>query len=100
MIARRWSRAAGTVTVLVALLLIPVGARGDEPSPTGSRLKEVAVSAEDQRTTVVIKTSGSPTYRTEVMDSPARIVIDFDDTSYGWKKTPQAIATGPVKQIR
>ena len=82
------------------MLVLPYGAWGDEPAPTGSRLKEVAVSAEDQRTTVVIKTSGSPTYRTEVIDSPARVVIDFDDTTYGWQKTPLAVTTSPIKQIR
>src|SRR5262245_44124415 len=99
MIPRR-SLSALAVGSIVALLLVPYGVWGDEPAPTGSRLKEVAVSAEDQRTTVVIKTAGSPTYRTEVMDSPARLVIDFDDTTYGWQKTPLAVTTSPVKQIR
>mgnify|MGYP003693833177 CR=1 FL=1 len=34
------------------------------------------------------------------MDHPYRLVVDFDDTSYGWRKTPLSVDAEPLKQIR
>ena len=34
------------------------------------------------------------------MDRPFRLVFDFDNTLYGWKKTPVSVGAGPVKEIR
>ena len=34
------------------------------------------------------------------MDHPYRLVVDFDDTSYGWRKTPLSVDADPLKQIR
>jgi hypothetical protein len=34
------------------------------------------------------------------MDHPYRLVVDFDDTSYGWRKTPLSVDSEPLKQIR
>lgn len=50
--------------------------------------------------TVFVKTSGAAKYQAELIDSPARLVVDFEDTTYGWRKTPLAVSSGPLKQIR
>ena len=28
------------------------------------------------------------------------LVVDFEDTTYGWRKTPLSVSVGPLKQIR
>src|SRR4029450_13885794 len=34
------------------------------------------------------------------MAPPYRLVVDFNDTSYGWRKTPLSVDSDPLKQIR
>src|SRR5690349_6426644 len=34
------------------------------------------------------------------MDRPSRLVLDFANTTYGWRKTPLTIGPEPLKQIR
>jgi type IV pilus assembly protein PilQ len=65
-----------------------------------ARLHDVKVSTDEQGVTVRLKTSGSPTYRTELIDSPARIVIDLADTTYSWRKSALPVSTAPITQIR
>src|SRR2546425_7713126 len=49
---------------------------------------------------VDVKTSGPPRYRSELMDGPYRLVLDFEDTLYHWTVGPLAIDIDPVKTIR
>jgi type IV pilus assembly protein PilQ len=35
-----------------------------------------------------------------LIDTPTRLVIDFEDTEYAWRKTPLALSQAPLKQIR
>jgi type IV pilus assembly protein PilQ len=87
------------VSRLALLCLLPTvaGAQEAQPSP---RLSEVAVVQESGTTVVHIKTSGAAKYRTEFIDSPARLVIDLDETTYAWRKTPLAVTSEPLKAIR
>jgi type IV pilus assembly protein PilQ len=66
----------------------------------GVELRDVTVNAQPDSVTVLVKTSREPKYQAELMDHPYRLVVDFDDTSYGWRKTPLSVDAEPLKQIR
>jgi type IV pilus secretin PilQ/predicted competence protein len=82
------------------LLLLPIGAVADAQSAPGIELRDVTVTTQPDSVTIVVKTTGEVKYQAELVDHPYRLVLDFDDTSYGWRKTPLAVATEPLKQIR
>ena len=82
------------------LLLLPIGAVADAQSAPGVELRDVTVTTQPDSVTIVVKTTGEVKYQAELVDHPYRLVLDFDDTSYGWRKTPLAVATEPLKQIR
>jgi type IV pilus assembly protein PilQ len=64
-----------------------------------TRLTDVTVGSRDDATTVTVKMSAAPKYHAALID-PRRLVIDFEDTQYEWKKTPQPGTTDPIKEIR
>ncbi|MGH7277365.1 MAG: AMIN domain-containing protein, partial [Candidatus Rokuibacteriota bacterium] len=64
------------------------------------RLTDVKVVSESEATAVHIKTAGAVKYRAELIEDPSRLVIDFEDTVYGWRRAPLDVATPPVRQIR
>jgi type IV pilus assembly protein PilQ len=82
------------------LLLLPIGAVADAQSAPGIELRDVTVTTQPDSVTIVVKTTGEVKYHAELMDRPYRLVLDFDDTSYGWRKTPLAVQAEPLKQIR
>ena len=81
-----------------ALIALSVAVASGEPTPL--RLTDVIVSAEPDAVTVHVKTASVPRYRAELIDSPHRLVLDLESTSYGWRKTPLDVDTEPIKQIR
>jgi len=81
---------------LVVVMLISVAGAGAE---TPTRLTDVSVSTSDDATTVTVKTGTLPKYHASLID-PRRLVIDFDDTQYQWRKTPLPGTTDPIKEIR
>lgn len=94
-------RAACAPTLNAALMLALLGpAAWAQPSDGPARLTDVAVESVDDTVAVSIATMGAPKYRLELMDGPFRLVFDFDNTLYGWKKTPVPVGAGPVKEIR
>jgi type IV pilus assembly protein PilQ len=82
------------------LLLVPFGAVADAQTAPTTELRDVTVSTQPDAVTIVVKTTGEVKYQAELMDRPHRLVLDFDDTSYSWRKTPLAVGTEPLKQIR
>jgi type IV pilus assembly protein PilQ len=84
------------VVGLAAVVLISVAGAGAE---TPARLTDVSVSTRDDATSVAVKTGGVPKYRASLID-PRRLVVDFEDTQYEWRKTPVAGAAEPIKEIR
>jgi type IV pilus assembly protein PilQ len=82
------------------LLLLPIGAVADAQSAPGIELRDVAVTTQPDSVTIVVKTTGEVKYQAELLDRPYRLVLDFDDTSYAWRKTPLAVEAEPLKQIR
>ena len=82
---------------LAVMMLISVARAGAE---TPTRLTDVTVNAGDgASTTVTVKTTGAPKYHAMLVD-PHRIVVDFDDTQYQWRKTPLAARAEPIEEIR
>jgi type IV pilus assembly protein PilQ len=65
-----------------------------------TQLRDVTVSTQADSVTVIVKTTGDVKYQAELIDRPHRLVLDFDDTRYSWRKTPLAVGTEPLKQIR
>ncbi len=80
---------------LTAVMLISVAlAWAEEP-----RLTDVSIGSRDDATTVTVKTGAAPKYHAALVD-PRRLVIDFENTQYGWRKTPMPGTTDPIKEIR
>jgi type IV pilus assembly protein PilQ len=87
-----------SIAVALLLLLLPIGAVVDAQAPT--ELRDVSVSTQPDAVTIVVKTTGEVKYQAEMVDRPDRLVLDFSNTSYGWRKTPLNVETEPLKQIR
>src|SRR5947207_2699827 len=81
---------------LAVVMLISVAGSGAE---TPTRLTEVAVSAIDGATYVVVTTGGMAKYQAKFVD-PHRLVIDFEDTRYQWRTAPLPGSGDPITEIR
>jgi type IV pilus assembly protein PilQ len=82
----------------VALIsLLPAGAWAQSPPV---ELRDVAVSKQADTVTVVVKTTGEPRYQADLVDSPYRLVLDFDNATYAWRRKPLPVDVEPVTQIR
>jgi type IV pilus assembly protein PilQ len=95
---RRVQLASGLALALLVPASWPDAAHA--ASPRG-RLSDVTVSSEAETVTVTVKTSGPARYQADLIDGPARLVVDLEDTAYGWRRTPLDVAgTPPLRQIR
>jgi type IV pilus assembly protein PilQ len=100
MTMRRVGLVRRTLAGALLLLLLPIGAVVDAQAPRGTELRDVSVTTQPDAVTVVVKTTGEAQYQAELVDQPYRLVLDFSDTSYGWRKTPLTVEADPLKQIR
>ena len=82
------------------LLLLPVGTVAEAQTAAATELRDVTVSTQPDAVTIMVKTTGEVKYQAELMDRPHRLVLDFDETSYAWRKTPLTVSSEPLKQIR
>jgi type IV pilus assembly protein PilQ len=92
----------GFARSLVLMALVPaVAAAGEHHTPAATaRLDDVAVASEPDATIIRLKTSGRPKYHAELIDSPPRVVVDLEETTFAWRP-PRLDATAPlVRQIR
>ena len=87
-------------TLVIALLAPAAGGLADEPPAATAKLEDVSVAAEGDSTVVRIKTSSPRRYQANLIDTPYRLVVDLEDTTYNWRKTPLVAAAGPLIQIR
>jgi type IV pilus assembly protein PilQ len=85
---------------LALLLLLPAGNQADAQQAATIKLSDITVATQPDSVTVFVKTSAPAKYQAELIDSPTRLVIDFQDTDYAWRKTPLSVSAGPLKQIR
>jgi len=90
--------------LLLGLCLVGgLAAPGSGESPTEEsliELREIAVEPRDGGLAVQIKMSGPAAYQTSLIDTPTRLVIDLESTSYAGRKTPLAVGMDPLRQIR
>lgn len=94
----RWTLLA---TALVLGLALTVGqSRGEEVRAPAAKLEDVSIMAQGDLVVVRLKTSQPRRYRADLIDTPYRLVLDFQDTTYAWRKTPLITTTGPLVQIR
>ncbi len=82
------------------LLLLPVGQQATAQSGPATRLSNIKVTTQEDTATIFVKTSTPPKYQADLIDSPTRLVIDFEDTEYAWRKTPLALSPAPLKLVR
>jgi len=87
-------------TLVIAVLAPAAAGLADEPATATARLEEVSVAAEGDATVVRIKTSSPRRYQANLIDTPYRLVVDLEDTTYAWRKTPFVTTAGPLIQIR
>ncbi len=92
-------------TLVVATLLLGLAtaagpSRGAEVSIPASRLEEVNVAHEGDSVIVRLKTSGTRRYHADLIDHPYRLVIDLDNTTYAWQRTPIVTSAGPLLAVR
>jgi type IV pilus secretin PilQ/predicted competence protein len=88
------------VAVALLLLLLPVSPGAIAQQASGVELRDVTVTTQPDSVTVMVKTSGEPKYQAELIDHPYRLVVDFNDTNYSWRKTPLSVDAEPLKRIR
>src|SRR5437867_9170745 len=85
----------------LGLMLVLTGSLAvAQQAPATARLSDITVAKQPDAVTVFVKTSAPAKYQAELIDSPTRLVIDFEDTDYAWRKTPLNVAASPLKQIR
>jgi type IV pilus assembly protein PilQ len=89
-----------SIAVALLPLLLPIGGVVDAQAPPGTELHDVTVNPQPDAVTIAVKTSGEVKYQAEMVDRPYRLVLDFSNTSYGWRKTPLNVETEPLRQIR
>jgi type IV pilus assembly protein PilQ len=82
------------------VLLLTTGAVAGAQTAPEVRLQDVSVTTQPDSVTIIVKTSGEAKYQAELMDRPTRLVLDFENTTYAWRKTPLTIGPEPLKQIR
>jgi len=81
---------------LAVMMLISVSGAGAEMP---ARLTDVTVDTKSDATSVTVKMGGVPRYQASLID-PRRLVVDFEETEYEWRKTPLPVAANPIKEIR
>jgi hypothetical protein len=91
---------------IVALLLVALGAlpaAAQAPAASAVPLVELTEATIVERDTAVevwVRLSREARYQSELMDSPYRLVLDFDDTAYRWVKYAVPVVAEPVRQLR
>jgi type IV pilus secretin PilQ/predicted competence protein len=87
------------VSSVALLLLLPAGVAAS-PQTGAAQLSDITVTTQEDTATIFVKTSAPPKYQADLIDTPTRLVIDFEETDYAWRKTPLSVTQAPLKQIR
>ena len=88
------------VVFVLMLLLAASGSTAAQQTAATVKLSDITVATQPDAVTVFIKTSAPVKYQAELIDTPTRLVIDFEDTDYVWRKTPLDVSASPLSQIR
>jgi hypothetical protein len=81
--------------VLIAVALV-TAAHAQEPAA----LTEATVVEREGFVEVWVRLTRPSRYQAEMMDSPHRLVLDFDETAYRWMVKPVPVAPEPVRELR
>lgn len=86
------------LALLVTLLALPATATAQgEPS---IELTEATIVERDEAIEVWVRLSRPAKYQGDLMDSPWRLVLDFEDTVYRWTTRPLPVSADPVRELR
>src|SRR5262245_10380747 len=88
------------VVFVLMLLLAASGSTAAQQTAATVKLSDITIATQPDAVTVFIKTSAPVKYQAELIGTPARLVIDFEDTDYVWRKTPLDVSASPLAQIR
>jgi len=88
------------VVFVLMLLLAASGQVAAQQTAATVKLSDITVATQPGAVTVFVKTSAPAKYQAELIDTPTRLVIDFEDTDYAWRKTPLDVSASPLAQIR
>jgi hypothetical protein len=95
--------------LVVALGALPAAAQApaaNPPAPPPSvaptlvELTEATIVERETAVEIWVRLSREARYQSELMDSPYRLVLDFDDTAYRWVKYAVPVVADPVRQLR
>src|SRR5207237_10303490 len=87
------------VFVLMLLLAASIPAAAQQSAAT-VKPSDVTVATRPDAVPVFVKTSRPAKYQAALLGAPNRLVIDFEDTNFAWRKGPLNVAAAPLQQIR
>lgn len=94
-----WS--GGLARLAVSLLVIvPLVAPATGDAAASGRVEQVTLTRDQHGPVVVVRTSRPLRYRTNLIASPQRLVLDFEDARFAWLDGPLRPEAGPVTEIR
>src|ERR1700730_7822543 len=88
------------VGVLLLLAAITAGIGTAQMTDTSVQVSSVRVDRAADGVAIRITTSGPTRYQSSFIDSPHRLVIDLQGTTYTWNKPPLKFDTEPVREVR
>ena len=91
-------RRALLVGLVVAALAAPAGGARAQGEPAA--LTEATIVERGGAVEVWVRLTRPARYQAEMIDSPHRLVLDFDETAYRWTTKPVPAATEPVRELR
>jgi len=88
--------------MLSVLLVLPLaaGAPLAGAAATPGRVEQVTVSSGEHGPEILIRTSRPLRYRSRVIDTPHRLVVDFEEARFAWRDGPFRPESGPITEVR
>ena len=86
------------VGLLIALVTLSSVARGQGQPPV--ELSEATVVEHDSAVEVWVRLSRPGKYQSDLIDSPWRLVLDFEDAVYRWSARPVPVSADFVRELR
>ena len=88
---------AAPLLAALFLLAAPIAAHAQGEAV---ELTEAVMVEREGAVEVWVRLSRETRYQSELMDGPHRLVLDFEETTYGWAKQPLPVTADPVRQLR
>lgn len=91
-------RSVVALALVVTVLVASAGIARAQGEPAA--LTEATIVERDGAVEVWVRLTRPARYQAELMDSPHRLVIDFDDTAYRWSVKPVPASQEPLRELR